>query len=154
MADFCLRCNLALYFGPHSDFAHYGKSGLITVAEVRGGMGMPVLCEGCGPTHVDHLGRCLGGCDLDHAPPDRDEVLQRVEGWLRRRSGRLGRACRLHDRYLETPWEPGAIHFPGTWPWHVREFVKAIYEGRPMQRVNDAEEFGFRLFLDEEWDEI
>lgn len=110
MADFCARCSLDLYFHPEGDFAHFGKSGAITAEDVTNGMGMLVLCEGCGPTYVDHLGRCLGGCAEQHTPPDHDEVLRRYADWLGRRRGRLGVLYRLRDRLLGTDWEPGLRH--------------------------------------------
>lgn len=140
MADFCLQCNLDLYFGPHSDFDHYGKAGTITEGDVAKGLGIPVICEGCGFVRVDHLGRCLGdeGCLSKHTPPGLSEVLRSVSAWQARRSGPLGRLYRLRDRFLGTPWEPGEIHFPGHPLWYVREFFRALYEGRPMQRVVDG----------------
>lgn len=107
MADFCLQCNLALYFGPHSDFAWLAKDGPLPP-----GVGYGVLCEGCGFIRVDHLGRCMGdpGCIEKHIPPGDDEVLRSIEVWLARRSGPLGAAYRLRDRLLGTPWEPGLWH--------------------------------------------
>lgn len=58
MADFCYQCT-AKYFGdelaPKNDCRD-----LISKMEYDNGSGAVVLCEGCGPTMVDHEGRCLG----------------------------------------------------------------------------------------------
>lgn len=117
MADFCLRCNIDMGFGPYSDFDHFGKGGTITEADVAAGKGVFVLCEGCGPTYVDHLGRCLGGCDEKHMPPGDDEVLRRHGAWLARRSGPLGRLYRLWDWWDGTAWQPGMKH-ELRWRWN------------------------------------
>jgi hypothetical protein len=68
MANFCQQCSLALFGEDFGDL-----SGLLTAAEAMQGFGMQVLCEGCGPAWVDHLGCC-------HAPHclhqhGKDEVL-------------------------------------------------------------------------------
>lgn len=112
VADFCLQCNLALYFGPYSDFAHFGERGVITPEQVKAGLGMLVLCEGCGPIHVDDKGRCISEDCLchGHTSPEAREVLRSAEEWLAARSGRLGPLLRLRDRFLGTPWEPGIWH--------------------------------------------
>lgn len=101
-------------FGPHSDFDHFGKGGHITADEVASGLGMLVLCEGCGPTRVDHLGRCLGECDEQwcrNADGSLSEVSRKAEGWLARRAGRLGWLYRSWDWWAGTPWEPGQVHY-------------------------------------------
>lgn len=117
MADFCLRCNLDHGFGAHSDFAHYGERGAITAADTLEGRAIFALCEGCGPTMVDHLGRCIGGCDAGHTPPEADEVLRSASAWQARRVGPLGRLYRLRDWWAGTPWDPGQIHHL-RWRWH------------------------------------
>lgn len=119
MADFCLQCNLDMFFGPYSDFDHFGKSGELTADDVAKGLGMIVLCEGCGPVIVDHLGRCISEDCLcgGHRAPGQREALRRAERWLEARSGRLGPLLRLRDRLLGTPWEPGFIHGL-RWRWH------------------------------------
>lgn len=54
MADFCLQCSESL-FGPDTcDFV-----GLLKKEQVEQGLGVNVLCEGCGPAWVDHEGRCM-----------------------------------------------------------------------------------------------
>lgn len=117
MADFCLRCNIDMGFGPHSDFAWLGEDGTLTEATTAEGKGCVMLCEGCGPTYVDHLGRCMGGCDEGHVPPDADEVLRHYDEWLARRTGRLGWLYRLRDWWAGTPWEPGYKHYL-RWRWY------------------------------------
>jgi hypothetical protein len=37
----------------------------LTPEEARAGYGIPVICEGCGPTRVDHEGYCLSRDCLD-----------------------------------------------------------------------------------------
>lgn len=115
VADFCLQCNLEMGFGPYSDFAHFGENGTITEDQVNRGYGIPVLCEGCGPIHVDHKGRCISDDCLGHGTAS--EVLRDAETWRRRRSGPLGALWRLRDRLLGTPWEPGYVHHL-RWRWH------------------------------------
>jgi hypothetical protein len=58
MAEFCVQCSSNLGFEP--DFV-----GLITEEEVLKGLGAVVLCEGCGPTIVDHKGRCIANDCLE-----------------------------------------------------------------------------------------
>lgn len=55
MADFCLQCSEEHGF-PENDV-----SGLCKEDEM-----IPVLCEGCGNTFVDHEGRCLSKNCLCH----------------------------------------------------------------------------------------
>lgn len=118
MADFCMRCNMELMFGPHSDF-DWVKDHLTAEDDAKG-IGIGVLCEGCGMTVVNSRGQCRGGCDAGHIPPGGDEVLRRAEEWLDRRSGPLGILYRLRDRLLGTPWEPGLRH---QWRWHWYNFL-------------------------------
>lgn len=56
MADFCKQCSLELFNEDCEDLR-----GLITEEEVRDGKGALVICEGCGPTLVDHEGKCIAG---------------------------------------------------------------------------------------------
>lgn len=56
MADFCAQCA-----HPYpSDFA--GIPWDDGAEPLAWDMGYPVICEGCGPTLVDHEGNCMGGC--------------------------------------------------------------------------------------------
>jgi hypothetical protein len=63
MADFCSACSKTLFGKDYGDLA-----GLIKEEECKQGWVVGVLCEGCGPTHVDHKGVCQGGC-LYHDKP-------------------------------------------------------------------------------------
>jgi hypothetical protein len=66
MADFCQQC-AAEHFGTEVD----DLKGLITEAEVDMGYWAEALCEGCGPTHVDHLGNCIDpNCISKHGAPN------------------------------------------------------------------------------------
>ena len=47
MAEFCRQC--AAQLGQPTDLAGLCAPGYI----------VPVLCEGCGPTYVDHAGQCI-----------------------------------------------------------------------------------------------
>jgi hypothetical protein len=53
MADFCQQCSVEVFGEDFRDLA-----GLITADEAAQGLGAHVLCEGCGPAFVDHLGHC------------------------------------------------------------------------------------------------
>jgi hypothetical protein len=54
MADFCQQCTMTT-FGPETrDLA-----GLSTPEDTVKGLYAVVLCEGCGPTLVDHEGKCM-----------------------------------------------------------------------------------------------
>lgn len=120
MADFCFQCSVVEMGWCGSDFDHYGKDGQITAEEVAEGKGVLVLCEGCGPTFVDHKGRCLGGCDglaCRDAAGNLPEVPRGAEEWLGRREGRLGRLYRWWDWWAGTPWEPGMKHHL-RWRWY------------------------------------
>lgn len=139
MADFCQRCSIDLMFDPRGDFAHFGGKG--GVLEFHQDRVVGVICEGCGPTFVNHLGQCVGGCASGHIPPEDDEVLRSVSAWLARRSGPLGPLLRLRDRYLGTPWEPGYIHFPGHWLWYLVELYRSLRDDRPMERPMNEHDF-------------
>lgn len=62
MAEFCTDCAKDLCFTPENGI-DFDYAGLITEEQFKQGLGMPVLCESCGPTMVDHEGNCLGHCD-------------------------------------------------------------------------------------------
>jgi hypothetical protein len=55
MSDYCRQCTKEI-FGPDMkpDLA-----GLTTEQETHDGLYASVLCEGCGPTQVDHDGTCI-----------------------------------------------------------------------------------------------
>ena len=52
MAGFCVQCAEEMGFEPDFD-------GLLSEEERNEGKGAVVICEGCGPTIVDHNGRCI-----------------------------------------------------------------------------------------------
>ena len=55
MADFCLQCSGELFPGGiKNDFI-----GISTPEDTEKGLYAVVLCEGCGPTQVDHAGKCV-----------------------------------------------------------------------------------------------
>lgn len=56
MADFCLQCANEM-FGTEDDPVKSDFHKLLSEAEHKEGYALPVLCEGCGPIYVDHLGR-------------------------------------------------------------------------------------------------
>ncbi len=49
MADFCQQCSIEMFGEDGRDLAELCKDGEKIM----------VLCEGCGPTFVDHAGRCI-----------------------------------------------------------------------------------------------
>ena len=64
MADFCRQCSLEMGFVTAAELADNP-----TLSDYAGGrppviegMGYPEICEGCGFTHVDENGNCLGTC--------------------------------------------------------------------------------------------
>lgn len=60
MADFCLQCSQMMGFeSPDLD-------GISTEEDTKNGLYAMVLCEGCGPTQVDHTGRCISNCLEKH----------------------------------------------------------------------------------------
>lgn len=62
MADFCKQCSIATFGEDYGDFA-----GLQTEEDTANNLVTSVLCEGCGPTEVDHTGECVALiCDEDH----------------------------------------------------------------------------------------
>ncbi len=56
MADFCAQCAKDMNF-PESDFLWVSEH--LTPEEEADGMGIVVLCEGCGPILVNRLGECI-----------------------------------------------------------------------------------------------
>lgn len=63
MADFCKQCSEEIFDKDYGDF-----KGIITEKQSKEGYAMPVLCEGCGPTYVDHEGKCIGIYCIKHQP--------------------------------------------------------------------------------------
>ena len=67
MAEFCTQCCKELDLPPDWE-------GLISKEDVAKGLSLgPMLCEGCGPTFIDHKGRCLG-CNI-HPPVTTEELI-------------------------------------------------------------------------------
>jgi hypothetical protein len=65
MADFCMQCSVAIFTEDNGDLA-----GLSTEDNTKNDMFAVVLCEGCGPTSVDHEGRCVAhNCLEFHGAP-------------------------------------------------------------------------------------
>lgn len=62
MAGYCRQCGLDLFRHDFREFAD-----LIDPEDVREGRCCPVICEGCGPTLVDHKGRCVSEECPEHA---------------------------------------------------------------------------------------
>lgn len=58
MAEFCRQCSARKLGADFGDFA-----GITTSEQTAQGVYAEVLCEGCGPTQVDHEGACVGGCE-------------------------------------------------------------------------------------------
>lgn len=54
MADFCRQCSIGIFQADSRDLA-----GLTDVIDTAAGLFASVICEGCGPTYVDHAGRCV-----------------------------------------------------------------------------------------------
>lgn len=52
MAEFCNQCSIRVFGEDFGDFYGLCKQGEVVA----------VLCEGCGPTFVDHLGNCTVDC--------------------------------------------------------------------------------------------
>jgi len=62
MADFCKQCNMQMFGADDKSLA-----GLSTPEDTAKGLYPVVLCEGCGPIQVDHLGNCVSkDCQGDH----------------------------------------------------------------------------------------
>lgn len=59
MADFCRQCALEV-FGPMRGPDYAGDMvGLSSAHDTECGLFAVVLCEGCGPTQVNHVGECV-----------------------------------------------------------------------------------------------
>jgi len=54
MADFCRQCSLDGFGEDWGDLAN-----ISTPEDTAKGLFAVVLCEGCGPTQVDHTGECV-----------------------------------------------------------------------------------------------
>lgn len=54
MADFCKQCSIEIFGDDFRDLAGCSK-----LEDTARGMFAPVICEGCGPTYVDHEGKCV-----------------------------------------------------------------------------------------------
>lgn len=63
MADFCKECH-AYMFG--NDMGENDMAGITTPEDTANGLYANVLCEGCGPTQVDHEGRCIHHTKEEH----------------------------------------------------------------------------------------
>lgn len=66
MADFCSQCSIDLFGEDSGDL-----KGLTTEEDIKNGLYAMVLCEGCGPIQVNHLGHCVStNCMRHHNKPD------------------------------------------------------------------------------------
>ena len=54
MADFCMQCSEDHFGEDFGDMRNISKPN-----DTSRGLYAEVLCEGCGPIQVDHLGRCV-----------------------------------------------------------------------------------------------
>lgn len=54
MADFCQQCSKRLFDEDFKELA-----GITTEEQTANGIYATAICEGCGATLVDHLGRCI-----------------------------------------------------------------------------------------------
>lgn len=71
MADFCKQCSINLFGEDFKELAGLGKPG----TKLNAGEGFPALCEGCGPTIVDHDGKCLSwDCLKHHGKMDMEKI--------------------------------------------------------------------------------
>ena len=63
MADFCMQCAFEMWgLGIPNDLI-----GLSTEEDTKNGLYAVVLCESCGPTQVDHTGKCIAPyCYMKH----------------------------------------------------------------------------------------
>lgn len=65
MADFCMQCTVEDHLWDGLDAFNYSECGDLAKV-VEPGQLYQCICEGCGPTVVDHEGRCLGKCLRAH----------------------------------------------------------------------------------------
>lgn len=71
MADFCKQCSVGLW--PDKPEGYNDFIGLSTFEDTCKGLYAIVLCEGCGPCQVDHLGNCVSSdCHEKHGGPPHD----------------------------------------------------------------------------------
>lgn len=59
MADFCKQCSIDMFGEDFGDLA-----GITTEEDTANSRFVFVICEGCGPTDVDHTGKCVSGTCL------------------------------------------------------------------------------------------
>ena len=59
MADFCKQCSIDMFGEDFGDLA-----GITTEEDTQNDRAVLVMCEGCGPTYVDHTGKCVSGTCL------------------------------------------------------------------------------------------
>lgn len=65
MASFCKQCSIETFGKDFEDFAR-----ISTQLQTEENLYPLVLCEGCGPTQVDHTGTCIvKDCALKHGEP-------------------------------------------------------------------------------------
>lgn len=64
MSDYCKQCSIK-YFG--EDFEEHK-------GHCEEGRMFPVLCEGCGPIYVNHLGECVSPCHCEEKENDSSET--------------------------------------------------------------------------------
>ncbi len=65
MADFCKQCTEEL-FGEESAYDNDLRD-IVSLEDSLVGVSAIVLCEGCGPIQVNHVGECLSvDCDKQH----------------------------------------------------------------------------------------
>lgn len=62
MAEFCRQCSIRVFGEDMRDFV-----GITRASHTKRGTYALVICEGCGPTSVDHEGVCVSPeCDEKH----------------------------------------------------------------------------------------
>lgn len=71
MASYCLQCSVHVLGADYRDLA-----GIVSEEDAAKGLGVRVVCQGCGNAFVDHEGRCHSHTctanhgDLAHGPSD------------------------------------------------------------------------------------
>lgn len=73
MADFCYQCSMNFFREDFKDL-----HGLVTEEQYKRGLVVKVLCEGCGPTEVNHRGVCVSKhCTMHNIRhPDRGKLYE------------------------------------------------------------------------------
>lgn len=62
MSSCCKQCSIVMFGKDSKDFANLSDE-----QDTAAGFYPIVLCEGCGPTEVNHLGECIvDDCLVDH----------------------------------------------------------------------------------------